>query len=328
MPKYRGDHDPIDDPSMRDLEMGKDLADRVRQEVRDLYEFSDPQQWDEYGYPVSDPEQLLIKVEDIRQMLKPLPVLEQKQLAKEIPELVERVLRVYPVFVTNLVDRFGYAQSLGKDPPMSAADICEVIEKAKEASAHIHPQAMQEDLMKILREEQRLALFVKEPRYYVFEREADNVEAELSEATFPQVWWNPKRAIGDQGEADAALQEKEQGFREAVRRLARLLDEMQNPLVREVASGMLSRMEAYLKAFEERIKEPGAYQPTEAVGSVRTIEDAYQTLGFLASSHPTKQELTKRYIELARQNHPDIVGDEGTKRMAAINAAMDLLRKS
>ena len=110
MPKYRGEHDPIDDPSMRDLEAGKDLADQARQEIHEIYELSDQSQWLEYGHHIPDPEQLLIKVKDIRQMTGRLPVVEQRQIEKELREVVERALRVYPAFVADLVERFGHAQ--------------------------------------------------------------------------------------------------------------------------------------------------------------------------------------------------------------------------
>ncbi len=331
MAKYRGDYDPIDDPSLRDLLEGKDVADQALREIDDVYALSDPFQWGEYGYPVPDPESLLVRVHDIRSMLESLPKPEKEKIEQDIRGLVDRVVQVYPHFVTDLVERFGYAQSIGREARMSAEDIREVIAKAIDASSRIRADKMQDYLITIFREEHRLTLLVKEPRYYVFEREAAKLERELSEAAFPFFWgdrWDPKRAIGDAGEAEAKLKEREKIFEETTARLAQLMEEMHDPLVKGIAQDTLQRFGQYLEFFKKRNEESGTYQPEKEVRPVQSIDNAYRALGFTGSLRPSKEEVTKQYVKLAMENHPDKVGDEGTKRMAAINVAMKVLRET
>jgi len=328
MPKYRGDYNPIDDPSIRDLKEGRDLADQVRQEIQDLYLLSDPYESTAYGYSVPDPEEMLLTISYFPQMIAPLPNLEQAQINKEIQGLVERVRNMYPAFVADAVERFGHAQSVGREARMSAQDIREVIVKAKDASTQVRPSVVEEFLATILQQEHRLALFAKEPRYYVFEREAEKLERELYEAAYPYVWGNPMRAIEDTGEAETKLREQEELFREAVAHLSQLVNEMQDPVVKQVCQETVKRLGQYLERFKKRIEEPGAYRHGQDVGSIESLDSAYQVLGFTDSVRPEKAEVRKRYIELAKANHPDIVGDEGTRRMAAINAAMQVLRET
>ncbi len=328
MPKYRGDYNPIDDPSLRDLAEGKDLADQIGREMEEIYALTDPIQWGEYGYPVSDPEQLLVAIEDIRRKLAPLPKPEQEQQERSIRTLAERVRRVYPEFVTDLVERYGQARSRGRDSHTSERTIQDIIQKATDEAENIQSYYLADYLVKIIDQDRRFRLFVKEPMYYVFEREARALETELFDAAYPAEFWNPSISIGDAGEAKKELDEKIETFQSAVLRLAQLAEEMHDPLVKDVAKDAIARAESLLKRFRDRVNEPDEYQPRQESQTANNLEGAYQLFGFLPSANPTKQEVTKRYLELAKINHPDIVGDEGTKRMANINAAMQIIRKT
>ncbi len=328
MPKYRGDYNPIDDPSLRDLAEGKDLSDQIKREMEEIYALTDPIQWGEFGYPVSDPEQLLVTVDYIRRKLSPLPKPEQDQLERSIRTLAERVRRVYPEFVTDLVERYGHARSRGREPHTREQAIQEIIQKATDEAENIQPYFIADYLVKIIDQDRRLRLFVKEPMYYVFEREARALERDLFDSVYLGEFWNPSMAIGDAGEAKKDLNEKIEMFQSAVLRLTQLAWEMHDPLVKDVAKDAILRVEAFLKRFIDRVNEPDVYQPRQEDQTANNLEATYQLFGFLPSAQPTKQEVTKRYLELAKINHPDIVGDEGTKRMANINAAMQIIRKT
>src|SRR5688572_13134122 len=53
-------------------------------------------------------------------------------------------------------------------------------------------------------------------------------------------------------------------------------------------------------------------------------EDAYTILG--VSPDSDDEAIAAAYRSLARRHHPDIAGEDATRRMSRINAAWDLLR--
>lgn len=335
MPKYHHEYNAIDDPSLRDLHEGKDLADQIYGQIHGIWDACNPESWGEYSHPVSDPESSLISIMYLREMIHPLPRPEQEQIEKDLRTLAERVRRLYPDFVFDCVEKFGYARSRGRNPRMSEEDIQDVIQKAYSAAEEISSHYRSDFLVKVINQEHRLTLFAKDAMYYIFEREAEKLEDELLEAAYPsRPWdkeWRPRYAIDDGGEANAELQDRVTLFQDALRRLEQLVTELHDPLVRGIADEVLKRIKLYLQHFIDRIDESREYRPREdreILGNL-DLDRAYHLLEFSSSSsRPTKEEVVKRYRDLAKKNHPDIVGDAGTARMAAINAAIAMIAKT
>jgi len=56
------------------------------------------------------------------------------------------------------------------------------------------------------------------------------------------------------------------------------------------------------------------------------IDEAYGVFGWDRNYLPTEDELSAKYRELMRLNHPDKVGAEGAKLCSIINEARGLVR--
>lgn len=330
MPKFRELHDSIDDPSLRDLMEGKDLADQAQEKIRDVKELCDPFQSDDRGSAIQDPEQLLIILSEIETTLSPLPKIEQEKIKRSIQEARAHAIEMYPSFLTHLVEQYGLARSRGREPRIEKMSILEAFEKAKDGAKVIMSYKLDEYLANVMVQEQRLFLFSKEARYYLFEREAEQLEPELLEAAFPGggFGWDPTRALGDAGEAQKELREKRESFEEAIRRLRVLSNELHDSMVKGVAQDTVKRLESLIKGFERRTDESGQYRADQPEQTATNLSEAFQLLGFALGDQPPKQEVTKRYVALAMENHPDRVGEEGTRRMAAINGAVGMIRKT
>lgn len=270
----------------------------------------------------------------LREMVRPLPKPEQEQIERDLRTLAERVKMVYPKYVLDCVERFGYARSRGRNPRMSEKDIREVIQQAYDASEEVFSYHRSDFLIKIINQEHRLTLFAKDAMYYVFEQEAMKLEDNLIDAAYPaRSWdpeWKPRYALEDEGEANTALQEWVKVFQDSLHHLEQLAEELHDPLVKGIAAEALKRMRMYLQHFIDRITESREYRPSEdqeVIGDL-DLSGAYRLLEFPSSSRPSKQDVVKRYRELAKKNHPDVVGDEGTARMAGINVAVGIIAKT
>jgi DnaJ-domain-containing protein 1 len=330
MPKFREPHDPIDDPSLRDLMDGKDLADQAMERIHEVEELCNPFPSDDYGSHILDPEQLLIVLSEVEISLESLPKIEQEKIRQSIERARTRAIEVYPSFLTHLIEQYGFARSRGREPRIEKTSILEAFEKAKDGAKVILSYRRDDYLANVLEQEQRLHLFSKEARYYLFEREAEQLESELLEAAFPGdgFGWDPGKALPDAGEAQDELEEKGKSFEETIRRLRDLSKELHDPMVKGVAEDTLRRLESLLKGFERRTDEPGQYRAGQTEQTVTNLPEAYRLLGFTPGDQPSKQDVTKRYVVLAMENHPDRVGEEGTRRMATINGAIAMIRKT
>jgi DnaJ like chaperone protein len=87
-------------------------------------------------------------------------------------------------------------------------------------------------------------------------------------------------------------------------------------------------LEALIKRFER-------YHAEQKANKINTLEKAYEIIG--ASSEDTNDEIKKKYRNLVRIHHPDIVtgrgGDEqsieeATKKLQEINEAYEIIKKS
>lgn len=331
MPKYRGEINKIDDPSLRDLMEGKDLADRIKGEIRELYGSCDPILSQEYGYPISDPDQIMTAIEYLRRELGPLPKPEQEAIRRSLRELRERVILVYPAFLEQLIDQFGHARSKGREPRMDVSEIRVYFVKARDTERDLPEQKLLDYEVSLRRLEHRFVLFQKEVRYFLFEQEAERLRSKLWNEiyTYNDHSWRPERAIADAGESLGELQHTLASYEKEVERLSQLAQEFQDPLVKSVAQDEITHLESLLEVYRRRMEEPGQYRPSDRhERQATTLSEAYRILGFSQEEGPSRLDVKRQYIALAQQYHPDRVGDEGTRRMSAVNAAMSLIREA
>lgn len=77
--------------------------------------------------------------------------------------------------------------------------------------------------------------------------------------------------------------------------------------------------------FEERFRQNGFNQGPSGYTSFSEVSQAKEFFGFAAD--PTKDEIKKRYKELARKYHPD-VNNHGDELMKQLNHYKDVLLKA
>ena len=177
MPKYRGEWDPIDDPSIRDLQNREDLEQVLQREIADLYEETDEYLLKEYGGAWPDPDDLFVKIGKIKKRMKPLPRSEQTGLQRRISGAEVRIIKYSVFYWQAIIDRFGfrigrekspreYGEYVGDELKMGLTHFLAKLDKVK------FP-----DVVSSLESQlDRLERYRKEPQAYNFDERSDELQ--------------------------------------------------------------------------------------------------------------------------------------------------------
>jgi hypothetical protein len=207
MPKWKGEHNPIDDPSMRDLMEGKDVATLISQHLQDLsFQVNDSYR-EEYGTPIRHPDDLLVELDEIRDDILVLPEMEQEPFLRSIKRLEQDALLQYAPIVKQWVSCYGRSlNGLGR-----SIDLEEIKLDLDAAKTLLKGEGREtaKALDTVAEEEIWLDHYLKDPAMYLVRSSVDRLKLQ-----FPHYYFNQEqdvemldRAIGTKAISQEQVQE-------------------------------------------------------------------------------------------------------------------------
>jgi len=184
MPKWRGDYNPIDDPSLKDLREGKDLEQIL---LGDLKEVAEELHFDVsfYGGRLTGPDYVFERIADIREKMKALPKFEQEEMEKRIKNQ-ERFIPAYVVdFLSQIVEETGRRNS--RDPGNYGywEEIRQDINfylNGKDASKYAE---VAEDLNEL---NEKTIRYEKEPQAFAFDEQAEFLHKKFAARSMSEMY--------------------------------------------------------------------------------------------------------------------------------------------
>ena len=176
MPKWKGEWDSIDDPNMHELQEGSDLENDIQHQIYDLDEIM--RGWDEYGWSIPHPSDILHRTDEIREDMKELPAHEKEALEKQLKRIEEKRFSLYGPHYEKLVEKTGYSLSRGERPFQSPEDVI------REMEAEIKSlQSEGGDQTEVVEEMENairlLDMYKHEPLFFTVRHEANKLAQEL-----------------------------------------------------------------------------------------------------------------------------------------------------
>jgi hypothetical protein len=186
MPKYRGEHDPHGDPSMREIQEEEQRLSRVRAEVAELFYSLDVRNFDAEWSAPPHPDDLVDRVSELRKELIDIPIDDQVQsLLDRLDTVEKRVPLAYVHYLIRQVYRYGYRLNTAKGSYSRIEPLREELEQAREEIESAELGFEGQDAIDVLLEEEGwLDCYEKDPAMYKVRRACQELDKEIPKWTF------------------------------------------------------------------------------------------------------------------------------------------------
>lgn len=184
MPKWRGEYNPIDDPSLKDLQEGKDLEQIL---LRDLKEVAEELHFDVsfYGGRLTGPDYVFEQIADIREKMKALPKFEQEEMDKRIKNQ-ERFIPAYVVdFFSQIVEETGRRNSRDPGNYDYWEDIRNDINFYLNGKEAVKYTEVAEDLAELI---EKTVRYEKEPQAFAFDEQTETLHKKFAARSMSEMY--------------------------------------------------------------------------------------------------------------------------------------------
>lgn len=319
MPKYRVDWNPIDDPTVRDLQERRDLEQVLQGEIADIYEETDEYLILEYNSVPLDPENLLARIIRIKKRMKPLPRPEQDDLLRQMLEVEDRIIKYSVFYWKRMTEWFGFSATRSDNPTEFVLDHGaelkeELLAFIKKIDVKKHSDTVEDLYDQLLKIER----YIKEPSAYNFGKIIDD----LREVFFE---WRD----------DSTLDEK---INRKIEKAREIIGKMSEGDIKTEAAGILND---YLEGFERqrkwRTKKQTENGSEPSLGTNwqeqfriaernRDLRLAYAVLQIF-EKEPSRELVRRQRNEMARKYHPDVSKVEDDTNIKQIIAAYEMIKR-
>jgi len=257
MPKWRGEFNKVDEPTIRDLQAGRDLEQVLQNEIRDIsFELSFED--DIYGGHMMSPEEIFEKIASIREKMKTLPITDKTELEKRI-KTQERFIPGYLVdYFSKNVEDLGWrnARNPGQYPYWE--DIRREVNfylRGKDREKYAEVTA---DLLELI---EKTVRYEKEPLAYSFDKKIEELRKELAIKSMDDLYrrinsfeTEDLKGLSDGGLARSKKLEVIESFARQLIEANNLIEKMQDQKIISSCQSVVEELkkEIELMDFEER----------------------------------------------------------------------------
>jgi hypothetical protein len=168
MAKYRGEHDPLGDPSMQEIKDEQRLLRGVSDQIAELFYSLDVRNFDEQWSAAPHPDDVHDRVSELREELIDIPTDDQVQrLLNQLDRVEKRAPLAYVHYLISQVHKHGYKMNEEKGSRLETEFLHEELEQAIEMirSAQLGFEG-QNAIDVLLEEEGWLDCYEKDPAMY------------------------------------------------------------------------------------------------------------------------------------------------------------------